>query len=229
MVFVSKVGCIAAVDAGETIFEIKSVAENSPCIYYSSSDGNLRALDCSTSAIEKINMAFESRISEFIFDPKNISLVFVASADGIVKAVDLGHANSSPALFIRQKHRSAINSIALSPDSRLLLTGCDNSTVEIWDLRNISTPLASSNELHSDDVTCVRYHPTLQNVFLTSSLDGLVNVFKCELPSLSQDPEVVLNTSGCVSKMRLFGDDILAVQSSTEELSFWNAMQVNGY
>jgi WD40 repeat protein len=45
------------------------------------------------------------------------------------------------------------------------------------DQRNVSAPLRSFLESHTDTVTSLQLHPTLPTLLLSSSTDGLVNIF----------------------------------------------------
>lgn len=59
------------------------------------------------------------------------------------------------------------------------------------DLRTPQTPKTQYNEVHSDDVTELTFHPTQPDLLLSGSTDGLVNV--CDTTIVDED-EVVIQT-----------------------------------
>ncbi|KAI1425083.1 WD40-repeat-containing domain protein [Xylaria sp. FL1777] len=65
------------------------------------------------------------------------------------------------------------------------------ASIIIWDVRSTSAPKLHYKEVHSDDVTELNFHPSDQNLLLSGSTDGLVNI--CDTRITDED-EVIIQT-----------------------------------
>jgi len=107
-------------------------------------------------------------------------------------------------------------------DANLLAFSNSNSVV-IWDIRT-EKPLVTFDELHTDDVTQVRFG--VGDIVMSGSTDGLICLFNYKLPS--DDALLsVFNVGQPVSKFGLFGrnSEFLYSLSTVESFSLFDINQ----
>jgi len=81
------------------------------------------------------------------------------------------------------------NSIAVGTE---LEEGKHQVSISIWDVRgNTPSKLQQYVEVHSDDITELKFHPAQPNLLLSGSTDGLVNV--CDT-NIADEDEVIVQT-----------------------------------
>lgn len=125
------------------------------------------------------------------------SAVCTAGSDGSVAIWDLRGAGVNPAQVTRQigTAHASIASLACAPGANIVCAGtefADNqASVVFWDVRRASEPVIQYNEVHSDDITELNFHPTDTNLLLSGSTDGLVNVYDLKI---TDEDEVIIQT-----------------------------------
>ena len=100
-----------------------------------------------------------------------------ASADSTVKIWDKRRPN--PILtcgVLRGAHRGAVNSVAWSPKNQnMFASASDDRNVMIWDYRRTEYPLYTLKS-HTDSVLKVKFHPSHENLLVSSGLDDKILV-----------------------------------------------------
>jgi WD40 repeat protein len=127
-----------------------------------------------------------------------------------------------------------LNSCSISSD-RIQVAGGSNKVSEttllkLWDLRHAHTCLHQADESFGDDITQVRYHPTLNHMLCTASMDGLICVFDTSLlPNEDDALYGVMNAEASVSKVGFFGPQNDSIYASThmDTLSLWSVEGVS--
>ncbi|RAR16102.1 WD40 repeat-like protein [Stemphylium lycopersici] len=89
-----------------------------------------------------------------------------------------------PATFGVSTPHKLISALVCDTEKNFIAAGIENpedgpnsSPVYIWDQRNPSVPLRSYIESHTDTVTNLALHPSHPTLLLSSSTDGLLNIF----------------------------------------------------
>ncbi|KAF9691222.1 hypothetical protein EKO04_010756 [Ascochyta lentis] len=131
-------------------------------------NGMLKTVNNSVTCLERANDA-----------PSNV--VVTAGRDGLVRFWDN---RSRQKVLEIQSPNKLISSLVCDAQNNFVAAGIENpddgpheSPVYVWDQRNTSAPLRSFLESHTDTVTSLQLHPTLPTLLLSSSTDGLVNIF----------------------------------------------------
>ena len=93
----------------------------------------------------------------------------------MIKLWDIRDKNCSATL---KGHSQQINSLSISPDGNLLLSGSEDCTARLWDLRNGEKPIYIANE-HSAPILKVKFNPE-DCMFATCSADRTAKYFRCE-------------------------------------------------
>ncbi|KAI3403708.2 MSI1 [Candida oxycetoniae] len=72
---------------------------------------------------------------------------------------------------------SSINSISINANfSTALATGDSKGIIDIWDIRNMSKPISSLTNVHSDAITQLKWHPKFAQIIASSSSDHSVKI-----------------------------------------------------
>jgi WD40 repeat protein len=125
-----------------------------------------------------------------------------------------------------------ISSLVCNAENNFIAAGIENpedgansSPVYIWDQRNVSAPQLSLIESHTDTVTSLQLHPTLPKLLLSSSTDGLVNIFDTSQPEEDDALYQVINHGSAIAHAGFMypSTDIFAL--GTDETMGFYALQ----
>jgi WD40 repeat protein len=78
-------------------------------------------------------------------------------------------------LFTLRGHASGVNTVAYSPDGRLLASAGVDGTVKIWRARD-GRPIRTFSD-HGKDATCAAFHPEERDRIATGGRDGMVRIW----------------------------------------------------
>ncbi|KAL0468977.1 WD40-repeat-containing domain protein [Neurospora intermedia] len=123
------------------------------------------------------------------------SIVATAGENGTVSLWDLrSDAANTPVLQIGTPDEGpGLLSLACSEQTNTLAAGTElanhQASILLWDLRSPHVPKIHYDEVHSDDVTELSFHPANPHLLLTGSTDGLVNV--CDTRITDEDEVVI--------------------------------------
>lgn len=71
--------------------------------------------------------------------------------------------------------------MACSPSTQTIAVGTElqnhTASIFLWDVRSNPSPKAHYQEVHSDDITELAFHPSEPAILLSGSTDGLVNIY----------------------------------------------------
>ncbi|TPX30223.1 hypothetical protein SmJEL517_g06160 [Synchytrium microbalum] len=123
-------------------------------------------------------------------------------------------------------------SLSVNSDQKIVAGGTefakteeeDESHILFYDVRNASQTLKVFTDVHSDDITQVKFHPTQSNIMLSGSTDGLLCLYQLD-EALDEDEslyQVIKEDS--VHKAGFFGPSAEYIYLTThmETFSIWN-------
>ncbi|KJZ71595.1 hypothetical protein HIM_08989 [Hirsutella minnesotensis 3608] len=114
------------------------------------------------------------------------SLVCTAGEDGTVGVWDVRLAGEAARVAQFRASEAPILSMACSASTQTVAIGTElqnhTASIFLWDVRAAPSPKAHYQEVHSDDVTSLAFHPSEPALLLSGSTDGLVNLYDTRVP-----------------------------------------------
>jgi WD40 repeat protein len=145
-------------------------------------------------------------------------LLASSCADGTATLWDLR--TSSSVLSLPQRPKG-VHSTALGCGDTLMVTSTTDG-VHFYDIRGGGKLLGEYKDSHSDDVLCVRFHPTKPTILITGGADGLACVFDVAVNSEDEALITVCNAQSDIVKVKVLdGNDLLCCQTTVETLCLY--------
>ncbi|KAK2004717.1 WD domain-containing protein [Colletotrichum falcatum] len=163
------------------------------------------------------------------FDWQN-SIVCTAGENGEVSVWDMREPSKSQVAHFAAS-QSPILSLACNSRTNTIAIGTEfqnhMASVLLWDIRAGPTQRLQYDEVHSDDVTELRFHPSEPHILLSGSTDGLVNIYDTRI---SDEDEVVVQTlnQGSVHHASFLGNTDVYVLTHDEKLAVYSIAEDHG-
>lgn len=179
-------------------------------------DGHVQRVHESVTCLERANDA-----------PSNV--VATAGRDGFIRFWD--KRTKAKVLDIQSPHK-LISSIVCDAPNNFIAAGIENpedgpqsSPVYIWDQRSPAAPIRSYVESHTDTVTSLQLHPAHPTLLLSSSTDGLINIFDTSIADEDDALYQVINHRSAIAHAGFMypSTDIYAL--GTDETASFYALQ----
>jgi WD40 repeat protein len=85
------------------------------------------------------------------------------------------------------------------------------------------------DQVHSDDITQIQFHPKHSNYLISSSMDGIINLY--DLNQMNEDDIIIstTNTESSIHRIGFFGPlfEYIYCLSHMETLTLWKAENVS--
>ncbi|KAF2468012.1 WD40 repeat-like protein [Lindgomyces ingoldianus] len=153
-------------------------------------DGVIKNVNESVTCLERVD------------DPLS-NVVATAGRDGMIRFWDKRNRNK---VMLIQSPNKLISSLVCNNPRNFIAAGIENpddgpgvSPVLIWDQRNVQKPLLELIESHTDTITDLQLHPNHPTLLLSSSTDGLVNIFDVSKPDEEEALYQVINHRSAVA------------------------------
>lgn len=139
-------------------------------LYIACNDGHIRVYNTETSQYEQDVEAHKFGVNRIVGD-RYSEYLFTAGDDGYIHIWDksLNHISSL------QGHTSYVQTLAIDQKNLLLLSGGNDNTAILWDIRALADALILYN-VHREPVTGVGFSHD-STVCMTSSYDGTVHIW----------------------------------------------------
>ncbi|GAA6050220.1 hypothetical protein JCM3770_002743 [Rhodotorula araucariae] len=203
---------------------------------FAGSDDTVRAFSRTLAPLGKLPTTQRGITSVTRGSGKASTAVFITAKDGSVSGWDTRDL-SKEAFKLQGKSRAGYLCASQSSDGSCLAVGtemCDyEAMIDIWDLRSMKLQ-HTYTEAHSDDITCVAFHPSpsLPHILLSGSVDGLVTTYDVRI---ADEDDAVQSTSQFGASIAHAGWMALQGQEASTEhkgiygattietMQFWNA------
>lgn len=187
-----------------------STSYGTPTLLAIADNSTLTLIDKTSGVVAESHRAFkDARITQ----AKPLSTAagtFVASvSDGTVACWDTRSGLAKPVWTLQGLSKAPYLCVEPSPsDANVVVAGTEqyghgDSDIDIWDVRSVAAPKSKYNEVHSDDVTVLQYHPDAANhagILLSGSTDGLVSAIDTTIAEEDDAVISVGNTGNSVAR-----------------------------
>eukprot|EP00047_Mylnosiga_fluctuans_P019472 m.82827 g.82827 ORF g.82827 m.82827 type:complete len:369 (-) comp8139_c0_seq2:586-1692(-) len=190
----------------------------------SASNHQIKIYDRSRLALKSVVQAHTKRISSIAFSPASNDILFSSSEDGTIAMWDL---RTSQAAQRFAHKRVPWHSCDINSTGTLLCGGSElvsqDAHLVFWDPRS-TVPIIDLLEVHSDDITRVRFSQSHPARLVSGSTDGLVNVLDLTGLSPQTDTETCVvhthNSASSISRVQFFGpsDEYVVAVTHTDDL-----------
>ncbi|KAK3330095.1 WD40-repeat-containing domain protein [Apodospora peruviana] len=153
------------------------------------------------------------------------SIICTTGENGTISLWDLRLDSANAQVLRIQGDGTSLLSLACSGQTNGVAAGTElanhQASILLWDLRSTSAPKIQYNEVHSDDVTELNFHPKNPNFLLSGSTDGLVNV--CDT-TITDEDEVVVQAfnHGSVHRAGFLNDSEVYALSHDEKFALYD-------
>lgn len=169
--------------------------------------------------------------TDLAFCARSPSQLLSCGEDGAVQLWDIRIGGNNPQRTIRPPSPNAVMSISIDNAEKLCACAID-STVSVLDF-SMGKEVLQHQDVHSEPLTCVRFHPSRHQDLITAGDDGLVCVLDMNLclaknSAVKEDDDsglrLVLNSGESVRSLAFGADggDLLCTISTTEVLQLWS-------
>lgn len=112
----------------------------------------------------------------------NKDILCTVSQNKTISLYDIRDTNNKPSITKSGAHNGQIYALDFNKYAQnLLLTGCEDGDVYLWDVRNMSKKF-NSFVGHSDAITALQWSPTNPTQFVSSSSDRKVVIWDMSQP-----------------------------------------------
>ncbi|EST05851.1 WD40 repeat [Kalmanozyma brasiliensis GHG001] len=183
-----------------------------PTLLAVADDSTLTLIDKTSGVVAESHRAFkDARITQAKpLGTGSSAGSFVASvSNGTVACWDTRIGLTKPVWTLQGASKAPYLCVEPSPnDKNTVVAGTEqyghgDSDIDIWDIRSLAAPRSKYNEVHSDDITVLQYHPDAANhagILLSGSTDGLVSAIDTTIAEEDDAVISVGNTGNSVAR-----------------------------
>ncbi|ETS60846.1 hypothetical protein PaG_04762 [Moesziomyces aphidis] len=160
---------------------------------------------------------------------------FVASvSNGTVACWDTRAGLARPVWTLQGASKAPYLCVEPAPhDANIVVAGTEqyghgDSDIDIWDIRSAAAPQSKYNEVHSDDITVLQYHPDAVNhkgILLSGSTDGLVSAIDT---TIAEEDDAVISVGNTGNSVARAGWIYSSTPSSSAAAAMDTAMEDGG-
>eukprot|EP00112_Aurelia_sp_Birch-Aquarium-sp1_P021303 Seg5702.1 transcript_id=Seg5702.1/GoldUCD/mRNA.D3Y31 product="WD repeat-containing protein 89" protein_id=Seg5702.1/GoldUCD/D3Y31 len=185
---------------------------------------------CSHCVLEGHN----ATITGLVFSILDSNQIWSSSLDSTVRCWDISIGKQNEILQLKGDDLEPLTAIGMNCDGKFLTVGTEQINEEdvflyVWNIEDLGSieRHAKYEELHSDDITQIVFHPLRSSIMATGSTDGLVCI--SDLDAKSEEDVLIqtLNTESSVNIIGFFGPSLEFLYSLThiETVQFWDFVQ----
>ena len=173
-------------------------------------------------------------ISGIVFDKLDPALLWSSSMDGTLRLWDCSNKKQEKVVF-EDEDNLGITAMGLSCDGKLLAIALEKNPdsldvlLHVFDVsdKSMIRKVAQFEDIHSDDVTQIKFHPTEAEIVATCSMDGLVTILTLSTFDEQEALLQTLNIESSVSTVGFFGPEYEYLYSLTtdETIQMWKYLE----
>ncbi|KAG5970618.1 hypothetical protein E4U55_001541 [Claviceps digitariae] len=157
-------------------------------------------------------------------------VVCTAGEDGTVGVWDLRGAGEAARVAQFKAADAPILSLACSPSTKTIALGTElqnhSASLHLWDLRCLpGCPKAHYQDLHSDDITELAFHPSDPAVLLSGSTDGLVNIYDTRVPDEDELTVQTFNHNASIHHAAFLNSTEVLALSHDEQFALYDVAE----
>jgi len=197
-------------EEGDWVLCVTSSPQNNPQAWVACglSNGEIQVYDQNT--LHGIQVySHDALITDMVNDVSNPNALASTAADGTLTIYDIRQAHQ-PALQAKlpRPEEEALTA-AIGFNGGIAAVGTNKAKIHFFDVRNAAGILGSYNQSHTDEITRVRFKPSMTTM-TTSTLvsageDGLVVVYDTSQPSEEAAIQNILSVQSPVREVGFFG------------------------
>ncbi|CAG9318411.1 unnamed protein product [Blepharisma stoltei] len=181
-------------------------------------DGSVRVLDLVTQKWKSEIEAHTLGVNEVLWDRCG-KYIFSCADDGTTQIRDI----SGQLMTTLFGHTNYVQSLSIDPKNLLILSGGNDCSVFLWDIRNISE-INSFFHIHRETITSVDFSKD-SSVFLTASYDGTMHVW--DTMSLNSIKTISYSKNAPISRAKFVGDNgLVASACLTNKIYMWDIEEI---
>ncbi|KAL3636314.1 hypothetical protein CASFOL_020861 [Castilleja foliolosa] len=123
--------------------------------------------------VESIQNAHDDAINAVVLS--SYGLVFTGSADKLIKIWEIDDKNKHHLVGVLEKHKSAINALALSEDGSVLYSGACDRSIIVWDGAATGWAAAGALRGHKKGILCLA---VVKDILCSGSADKTVRIWR---------------------------------------------------
>ncbi|PHH69567.1 hypothetical protein CDD80_6649 [Ophiocordyceps camponoti-rufipedis] len=154
-----------------------------------------------------------------------------AGEDGSVAVWDLRLAGERARVGGFQASASPILALACSEGTQTIAVGTElhahTASILLWDVRAGPVTRAHYQEVHSDDVTTLAYHPSSPDLLISGSTDGLVNILDTRVADEDEVTLQTLNHDASIHHAGFVSNDVVFALSHDERFSLYDGVALD--
>lgn len=116
--------------------------------------------------------------------------------------------------------------MACSPSTQTIAVGTElqnhTASIFLWDVRSTPSPKAHYQEVHSDDITELAFHPTQPAFLLSGSTDGLVNIYDTRITDEDDLTLQTFNHNSSIHHAKFLTDTEVVALSHDEQFALYD-------
>lgn len=181
-----------------------------PTLLAVADDSTLTLIDKTSGVVAESHRAFkDARITQAKTLPSAQGSFVASVSNGTVACWDTRSGLTRPVWTLQGTSKAPYLCVEPSPsEANTIVAGTEqyghgDSDIDIWDIRSTTAPKSKYNQVHSDDVTVLQYHPDAAShsgILLSGSTDGLVSAIDTTIPEEDDAVISVGNTGNSVAR-----------------------------
>ncbi|XP_067949867.1 WD repeat-containing protein 89-like [Watersipora subatra] len=188
---------------------------------------HVRIFNAETLVRESTIDGSDAQVTTVAFGHNSPDLVYTSSVDSEIRCWDLRLDLTKPVNVFKASENKAhaFLSFDLTYNDRFMCAGTklkkEDAMLYFWDHRQ-SESMGCYEDMHSDDITQVKFHPSRQDSLLTASDDGLVNYLDISGSTEEDAIQYTFDTASTPDKLSWIGEEEAFISTYANTAYIWD-------